>query len=142
MPAGPSVIDMIANAALYYGAVHMLARQGVEPALPFEEARANFYAAAKHGLGAEIAWLDGTRRPVRQVIAELIPLAREGLARQNVSDDLIDRYLGVIAARNSSGRDGASWQLAHFAKRGDPFELTADYLEHQRSGMPVHEWPG
>ncbi|HVU82452.1 MAG TPA: glutamate-cysteine ligase family protein, partial [Rhodanobacteraceae bacterium] len=27
MPAGPSVIDMIANAALYYGAVHMLARQ-------------------------------------------------------------------------------------------------------------------
>jgi len=20
------------------------------------------------------------------------------------------------------------------------FRLTADYLEHQRSGMPVHEW--
>jgi hypothetical protein len=142
MPAGPSVIDMIANAAFYYGAVHMLARRCAAPSLPFEGARANFYAAAKHGLGAEIAWLDGARRPVREVIAELIPLAREGLARQGVSEELIERYLNVIEARNASGRNGAAWQLAHFAKRGDPFELTADYLEHQRSGMPVHEWPG
>jgi hypothetical protein len=31
MPAGPSIIDMIANAAFYYGAVRMLARQTVAP---------------------------------------------------------------------------------------------------------------
>jgi hypothetical protein len=78
---------------------------------------------------------------VREVIAELIPLAREGLARQGVSEQLVERYLNVIEARNASGRNGAAWQLGHYARRSDVFELTADYLEHQRSGMPVHEWP-
>jgi hypothetical protein len=141
MPAGPSVIDMIANAALYYGTVHMLAESCRAPGLPFEAARSNFYAAAKHGLGAETNWLDGSRRPVREVIAELIPLAREGLAAQGVPVELIDRYLDVIESRNASGMNGAAWQLAHFRRHNDLFRLTADYLEHQRSGMPVHEWP-
>jgi len=141
MPAGPSVIDMIANAAFYYGATFMLAERCRTPELPFETARENFYAAAKHGIGAEITWLDGKRRPVREVIAELLPLAREGLAAQGVSQDAIDRYIDVIASRNASGQNGAAWQLAHFARHGDLFRLTADYLEHQRSGMPVHEWP-
>jgi hypothetical protein len=141
MPAGPSVIDMIANAALYYGATFMLEEACRAPELPFEAARRNFYAAAKYGLGAEIDWLDGRRRPVREVIAELVVQAREGLARHGVSLEVIDRYLDVIVGRNASGRNGAAWQLAHFARSGDLFELTADYLEHQRSGMPVHEWP-
>ncbi len=143
MPSGPSVIDMIANAAFYYGAVHMLAKRCAAPEerLPFEDARTNFYACAKHGMGAEIAWFDGTRRPVRDVLMELVLLAEEGLKEQGVSEELIERYLDVISLRIASGRNGAAWQLAHYAKYGDVFRLTADYLEHQRSGMPVHEWP-
>ncbi|MDE8651541.1 hypothetical protein [Novosphingobium album (ex Liu et al. 2023)] len=143
MPAGPSVIDMIANAAFYYGAVHMLAqvsRPGRE-GLSFASARANFYTAAKHGLDAQVIWLDGRIQPVRDVLAELLPLAREGLARQGVTAGLIDRYLDVIGLRLASGRTGAAWQLAHHARHGDLFRLTAEYLEHQRSGMAVHEWP-
>lgn len=143
MPAGPSVIDMMANAALYYGAAHMLAEQlpDAEAALPFAKAQENFYAAAKLGLDAEIVWLDGRTHAVRDVIAELIPIAREGLHRQGVSEELAGRYLDVIALRLASGRNGATWQLAHHARHRDLFRLTADYLEHQRSGMPVHEWP-
>ena len=34
MPAGPSIIDMIANAAFYFGAVRMLARQDLPPESP------------------------------------------------------------------------------------------------------------
>ncbi len=138
MPAGPSVIDMFANAAFYYGAVHALAQRPA--ALPLDVVRANFYAAARNGLNAEIAWAGEARRPVRDVLGGLLPLARQGLEQLGTDSALIDRNLGVIEQRIASGRNGATWQLAHHARHGDLFRLTADYLEHQRSGMPVHEW--
>lgn len=138
LPAGPSVIDMLANAAFFYGTVHMLAAR--PQSLPFAAAEANFYAAARHGIGAELEWPGGDRRPARQVLAQLLPLARQGLEQLGTASAAIDRYLGVIEQRIATGRNGASWQLAHFARCQDPFALTADYLEHQRSGAPVHEW--
>ena len=144
LPAGPSVLDMMANAALYFGAVHMLARdfEDFEGALPFALARENFYEAARHGLDAKIHW-PGKRgkRPVRDVVSELIPLAAKGLAAQEMDDDLTDHYLDVISSRLSSGRNGAQWQLAHFGRHGDLHKLTAAYVENQRTGRPVHEWP-
>lgn len=144
LPAGASVLDMMANAALYFGAVHMLARRldDAEEALPFELARANFYDAARRGLDAEIHWLGGPgKRPIRDVLKELVLLAGEGLAAQGVDDDLIDHYLDIISCRLASGRNGAEWQLAHFARYRDLHKLTAAYVENQRTGRPVHEWP-
>ncbi len=138
MPAGPTVRDMFANAAFFYGAAQQLAKAA--PELPFAAARANFYAAARLGMGAEIEWPQGERRPARQVLARLLPIARRGLEELGVSAEAIDRYLDVIEQRLASGRNGAAWQLAHHARHGDLQRLTADYLEHQRSGMPVHEW--
>ena len=142
MPAGPSLIDMVANAAFAYGALFALAEEGGDVAarLPFARARGNFYAAARHGLMAEQAWLDGQMLPARAVLAAMVPAAREGLLRQGVARDLVDRYLDVIEVRLASGQNGAEWQLAHYRRHGDLFGLTADYLENQRSGMPVHEW--
>ncbi|WFL76269.1 glutamate-cysteine ligase family protein [Altererythrobacter arenosus] len=144
MPAGPSVLDMMANAAFYFGTVHELASfaPAAKAELPFDKARANFYAAARHGLGAEIDWFGRKgRRPVREVIKELLPMAERGLRAQGMAEELIDKYLSVIALRVACGRNGASWQLAHFERYGDVHRLTADYLSHQRSGLPVHEWP-
>ncbi|HLO20526.1 MAG TPA: hypothetical protein VK192_08530 [Sphingomicrobium sp.] len=143
LPAGPSVVDMIANAALYFGAVHMIARKldDVEADLPFALARENFYEAARRGLGAEIHWLGGLgKRPIRDVLSELVPLAAEGLAEQGMDDDLIDHYLDIISCRLAAGRNGAEWQLAHFDRYGDLHKLTAAYVENQRTGRPVHEW--
>ncbi|HEX5355993.1 MAG TPA: glutamate-cysteine ligase family protein [Aquabacterium sp.] len=143
MPAGPSVIDMIANAAFYYGVVHMLASAAVPPenALPFATTRANFYRAAQEGLDAPLTWLDGRTRSAADILIDLLPMAREGLKDQGIDARDIDRYLDVLAVRLRTRRNGAAWQLAHHAQHGDLFKLTADYLEHQRSGMPVHEWP-
>lgn len=138
MPAGPSVIDMLANAAFFYGAVHMLAAR--PQALAFAVARDNFYRAARFGIDAELDWPGGERRSARQVLAQLMPLARQGLEQLGTAAASIDRYLDVIEQRIAAGRNGASWQLAHFARCRDPYRLTADYLEHQRSGAPVHEW--
>ncbi len=143
MPAGPSLIDMIANAAFYYGAVHMLATAATPPeaTLPFEQARDNFYRAAREGLDAPLHGLDGHTRCAADILLDLLPLAREGLQQQGLAAPDIDRYLDVLAVRLRTRRNGAAWQLAHHARHGDLFKLTADYVANQRSGMPVHEWP-
>ena len=144
LPAGPSVLDMMANAALYFGAVHMLASKldEAESELPFALARENFYEAARRGLDAEIHWPNEPgKRPIPDILKELVALAAEGLATQGMDDDLIDYYLGVISSRLTSRRNGAEWQLAHFDRHGDLHKLTAAYVENQRTGRPVHEWP-
>lgn len=144
MPAGPSIVDMIANAAVYVGAARFLAGLRVPPEadLSFPQARENFYRAAREGLNARIVWLDGKETEVRALLLdELLHMAREGLVLLGVDTEDIDRYLDIAVARVRGGQNGAAWQRAHLAAHaGDFFRLTADYLEHQRSGMPVHEW--
>ncbi|OGU22068.1 MAG: glutamate--cysteine ligase [Hydrogenophilales bacterium RIFOXYD1_FULL_62_11] len=144
LPSGPTVLDMMANAALYFGLVHALARQPVaaEAGLPFADTRTNFYAAARHGLQAELTWLDGRRYPVREFILETaLPLARQGLRDFGLPDAETEHYLGVVEARMRSGQTGSAWQLQRLAKvGGDIHRMMDDYLVNQRSGAPVHEW--
>ncbi|MFN3544110.1 MAG: glutamate--cysteine ligase [Thiobacillus sp.] len=144
MPSGPSVLDMVANAALYYGLVHGLVREAraLETDLPFAAARANFYAAARHGLQAELAWLDGSRHPARMLLFDVVlPLARRGLRDFGLDEGEAEHYLGIVEARVRSGRTGAAWQLARLAEvGGDVHRMMDDYLENQRGGAPVHEW--
>ncbi|WP_291993183.1 glutamate-cysteine ligase family protein [Candidatus Accumulibacter sp. ACC003] len=144
MPAGPSVIDMMANAAFYYGAVRMLARQAIAPEaqLPFAVACDNFYRAARYGLEAQLQWSNGRRENVAELLLrELLPLAREGLVELGLASADIERYVEVLSERLRSRQNGAAWQLAHYAKYQDFFRLTADYLDHQSRLTPVHEWP-
>jgi hypothetical protein len=58
LPAGPTVIDMLANAAFLIGLSLWLASQ--DPhwtyAVPFERADHGFYRAAQHGLSAQLSW--------------------------------------------------------------------------------------
>lgn len=144
MPAGPSLIDMMANAAFYYGAVHFLAglHEAPEQQLAFGQARSNFYFAARHGLSAQQMWLDGGQRSAAVLLLdELIPMAHEGLRWLGVAEPDANRLLGVVEARVRSGQNGAVWQRRHAARHGNDWQrLVADYLEFQRSGMPVHEW--
>lgn len=144
LPSGPSVLDMVANAAFYYGLVHALARrdEAVVRDLDFAGTRSNFYAAARHGLDADLLWLDGRRHPARMLILETcLPLARQGLRAFGLSDAEIEHYLGVVEARTHSGQTGAQWQLRQLgATKGDVQRMMNDYLENQRSGAPVHEW--
>ena len=144
LPSGPTVLDMVANAALYFGLVHALARQphAVESDLPFAAARGNFYAAARRGLQAELTWLDGRRCAARDLVLDTaLPLAREGLQDFGLPDAEIERYLDVVEARVRSGQTGSAWQLQRLAQvKGDVHRMMDDYLENQRSGAPVHEW--
>jgi hypothetical protein len=145
LPSGPSVLDMISNAALYFGLAHHFAGCEVAPEsrLPFERARENFYRAARDGLVSQLEWLDGIKIESRALLLdELLPAARNGLSGLGLEPGEIDRYLGVIEARVRSGQTGAAWLRRRLsACGGDLAELTAAYLAHQRTGVPAHEWP-
>jgi hypothetical protein len=144
LPAGPTVVDCISNAALFFGLVRALAdaRDAVVDRLPFTAARDNFYLAARHGLDAELTWFDGRSGPAVELFeAELLPAARRGLELLEVDYADRDDYLGVAEARVRSGRTGCDWQRAWVARHGDDMRgLALAYLAEQDRGRPVHEW--
>src|SRR5882757_671027 len=115
LPAGPTVIDMLANAAFYYGMLRSLSEE--DPPLwtrmSFAAARANFLAAAQHGMDARLHWPGlGEVSPPELVLGTLLPMAHEGLRRWGVDTEVRDRFLGVIEGRAKTGRNGARWQVS------------------------------
>jgi len=144
VPAGPSITDTFANAALFFGLVYMIGRNepAAESRIEFTTVRENFYTAARLGLRARIVWLDGKRLSIRTLLRDhLIPLAREGLAQLGLDRAQADHYLQIVDRRVATNRNGAAWQRAYVAKHhADMQELTLAYMERQHSGAPVHEW--
>ena len=138
LPAGPTIPDMMANAAFFYGLAKQLQDR---PLMPFAAARENFYRAAKSGLNAELLWEGRTHLATALILDKLLPLAEAGLSSLQVDADDIERYLGIIADRAESAQTGARWQIDHVREYGNTMEeLTRDYLERQRTAAPVHEW--
>jgi len=144
LPGGPSVLDMVANTAFFFGLTVALGEQETPPEtrLSFGAARANFYRAAREGMAARMHWFRHDR-PARDLFeAELLPRARSGLAALDVEPRLAERYLQVIAARVETGLSGAGWQRAWVRRHGrDLPAMLAAYIRNQRSGAPVAEWP-
>jgi len=144
VPAGPSVADSIANAALFYGLVTALAHDECPPEslISFVTARENFYKAARLGMRASIAWLDGRTVPLKELfLGELLPLARKGLERMDICLDDINENLEIIEGRVRSGMNGAGWQRAYVEKHNASMsQLISAYLERQKSASPVHQW--
>jgi gamma-glutamyl:cysteine ligase YbdK (ATP-grasp superfamily) len=144
VPAGPSVHDVIANAAFYFGLVAGMAERYETPEddMGFIRARSNFYNAARQGLQAEFFWFNWTTCSAQDLIREqLLTLAREGLICLGIESASIDYWLGIIQQRVVRGINGATWQRLWVARHGSDFTaLMEAYLEQQESGKPVHEW--
>jgi gamma-glutamyl:cysteine ligase YbdK (ATP-grasp superfamily) len=144
VPGGPTVVDVIANAAFFFGITQalMTAEDPPEKQLPFATARDNFYATAQHGLDAHIDWFGEKRCGVRGLILdELLPMAQRGLEALEIDKVDIDRYLGIIRMRVETARNGTAWQRAYVALHGRDFAaMTNAYRQRQESGRPVHEW--
>jgi gamma-glutamyl:cysteine ligase YbdK (ATP-grasp superfamily) len=155
LPAGPTVTDMVANAAFLLGLTLALAPDAEEwtRQLLFARAHANFYDAARLGLEAELEWpgADGgtERMAVAELVRRLLPEARRGLVEARVDAEEADRLLGVIGDRVDAGQTGAVWQRRTLAlleeKQAGRDEALAEllerYLELQAGGEPVHTWP-
>ena len=150
LPAGPSVVDEVANAAFWVGLMEGFseAYDDVTRWLEFDDVHSNFVAVAFSGHETEVTWIKGQKLPVAELIEkELLPLAEAGLKKCQVAADDIDRYLGVIAERNRTRQTGSSWILKSFSKIGKEVmsderatTLTSAMIKRQRSGKPVHTW--
>jgi CBS domain-containing protein len=150
LPAGPSVADEIANAALFYGLMLQLAEEipDVTRVMEFDDARENFVAAARYGLNARLRWL-GQRvwGADELLLQELLPRARRGLERCEIDRDDVERSLGVLEERLRTRRTGAQWMLDSLEGMGGSSRadesyraLTAAMLANQEQGLPVARW--
>lgn len=156
LPAGPTLDDMLANAAFLLGAMFALAprMRQLSAALPFALARQNFFLAARHGLEAELWWPSETggapvQRSAREILLSLLDEAERALLEAGVDPTECCRYLSVFAARVESGQTGAVWQskLLHALQQAGRSldaalaELLERYIEASGSERPVHLWP-
>ena len=146
IPAGPSTLDVIANAAFYYGAVIALSKleQPIESQIPHSTARDNFYAAARLGLKSVQRWVGNKEINARDLILEqLLPLAEQGLNEIGIAEEDSKKYLDIIYHRVKTGQTGAVWQRKFVEKYGGNMEqLTRAYIKNQNSGAAVHDWHG
>ncbi|MFI6596439.1 glutamate--cysteine ligase [Nonomuraea sp. NPDC050536] len=148
LPAGPSVLDISANAAFYYGLMRVLpnAERPLWSRMSFAAAEENLNNAARHGLDARLYWPGVGEVPAAElVLRRLLPLAAEGLSSWGVDRAVADRLLGVIEGRCLTGRTGATWQAdrvhAHGGDRHEALRaMTLDYIERMHSNEPVHTW--
>jgi hypothetical protein len=151
LPAGPTVVDVLANAAFYYGVVRMLATEDrpIWTKMSFDAARANFTEGARRGADAVFYWPGLGSVPWDELILRrLLPLAEEGLTLWGVSQAVRNRYLSIVEERCKRRVNGASWQVAavrRFEERGmDRWQALAAMLKLYAQGMhanePVHTW--
>ena len=151
LPAGPTVVDMMANAAFYYGLLRTISEEDrpLWTKMSFAAAHDNFVEAARNGMSARLYWPGlGEVTPDELVLRQLLPMADEGLRRWKVAADVRDRYLGVIEGRAKTGRNGAVWQVETVTKLEDRgmdrttalAEMLRQYCDLMHSNEPVHTW--
>lgn len=142
--SGPSMQDNIANIAFFYGLVHYYATiaDAPENTLGFSQSRDNFYTAAQHGINAQVVWTEQQRTRLQKlVLDQLLVEAEAGLHKLGIDGKDIHHNLRIIEKRVHSGQTGSQWQQ-QFAKLhgNDMLKLTKQYLQNQRSNLPVHRW--
>ncbi len=154
LPAGPTVVDILANGAFYYGVLRVLAEQD-RPAwsqMSFAAAADNFNAGARMGIDSTLYWPGVGEVPATElVLRHLLPLAYQGLAVWGVDSTISDRLLGIVERRCITHQNGAEWQARTFHRIDDekqPLdrqdslrEMLARYVEYMHSNEPVHTWP-
>jgi CBS domain-containing protein/gamma-glutamylcysteine synthetase len=150
MPAGPSTLDEVANAAFWCGLMTELGarEEDITRRIDFDQAGANFYTAAREGLGAHFVWLDGEDISARNLVLDrLLPVAEAGLRRAQIADGDVKKYLSVVEERVRTVRTGARWLFSSWNSlrdRATPGEranaLVAATVQRQQTGRPVSDW--
>ena len=150
IPAGPTVIDEVANAAFWLGTMIGMADKvnDIRDHISWADVRDNFGKAARFGIDSNFTWFKDKKMGACELVRkELLPLARVGLKKMKVDTKDINRYLGVIEARAKLHMNGARWQLRAFTKLKEQTNqdealvcLTGAIIENQKKEIPVHKW--
>lgn len=145
VPAGPTCVDCVANLTVFTGMLRALSDSNPPAAeqLPFEQTKANFYAAARDGLNATFDWVNGTKVNARDLLLkELIPASRDALLDASIPAEDVDQFVNIVTERVESRQTGAQWQRDWIKAHGRDFAgLTRRYADLQSTEQPVHEWP-
>jgi hypothetical protein len=154
LPAGPTIADVMANGALYFGLLRVLAYEDrpVWSQMSFAAAEENFEEAARRGIAAQLYWPGAGTVPVTElVLRRLLPMAYDGLRAWGVDQEVADRLLGIIERRCITHRNGAEWQAETFhhideqsrpADRRDALRgMLGRYAELMHTNEPVADWP-
>lgn len=149
LPAGPSVLDEMANFAFWVGLMKGMpeAYANLKDTLDFRVAKANFVRAAHTGMATSLEWEGQLWSAPKLVLEKLLPIAEAGLTGSGISSDAIDTYLGVIHDRCVRQRSGSRWMVQNFQHlrkaygRGMASSLiTEAMVDQQAGGLPVHFW--
>ena len=154
LPAGPTTLDMAANAAFLLGLTLAVSDDTATwtRLLAFEQARANFVAAARDGLDATMLSpfdRSGVQHVgARELALRLLEPARDALCSRHVEDDDVDHLFELLDERITTGRTGATWQRAavdalepRLGRERALVAMTERYVDAMSTGAPVHTWP-
>lgn len=155
LPAGPTVVDMVANAAFQIGLALSLAPEiaAWRERLRFEDVHQDFYRAARDGLAAHLAWpaepgASGRSVSAQPLLESLLERAQQGLDAALVDREDSTRWLRVFEQRVRTGQTGSAWQrraLAAAERTRPRSEALAHVFRHYRvhseRGEPVASWP-
>lgn len=150
-PAGPTIVDQMANTAFWLGAMIGLQDEykDITKELSYEDVRDNFGKAARFGIDSKFTWRNDLKINAKELILkELLPLSREGLKSMNIKKSEISQYLDIIEARAERHMTGARWQLRSYTQLAKEANnnhealtiLTESMYAQQQKNEPVHTW--
>lgn len=149
-PSGPTVVDEVANAAFWLGLLNGFEDEydDITKEMDFDDARMNFFAAAKLGLDTKFNWTNDRKMTAVDLIKdELLPIAKNGLHKADINSSDIDTYLSVIEERVNTAQTGSYWALKSYGnliKEGNREQtlsaITNAMIKNQKKGEPVHKW--
>ncbi|MCB0334361.1 MAG: hypothetical protein KDD55_12725, partial [Bdellovibrionales bacterium] len=155
LPAGPTTLDMAANAAFFYGLAYGFQGEQLKPqdVLQFEDVKANFYHSARLGLDAALTWYDLEGEKItlsaKELALQLLDTADKGLAQLGILKAERDFYLrGILRKRIETESTGAHWMirsLDSLERKGVSIEEAIQTIadEMQRNQItPSSEWKG
>ena len=158
LPAGPSAVDMAANATLAVGLAEGLLEEveSLITALPHSLLIQNLVAAARDGMEARLLWPAArTRRleerPLVDILSDLLPAASEGLGAAKIDTEEASRGLRNVERRLDRRVSGASWQIGEVGRREAANkggtrqkavrEMFDRYCDLALANEPVADWP-
>ncbi|MFC7096177.1 hypothetical protein [Halobaculum marinum] len=147
IPAQPTVRDSVAFLAAFAGLMESLPKRRHPVAdLDWETAEANFYAAVRDGIGADLSWVttDGAETTDRaELFDDLLSHAEAGLEDAGVPEVEAESYLKPLRWRAAHGTTPASWKRRRVRERladGDDLAdaingMQRTYIERQRDTL-------
>lgn len=148
LPAGPSVIDQMANFAFWVGLIIGKPKEynNIHQKMDFKDVKNNFIKAAQHGANTVMCWMNENVELKELINKTLLPIAHQGLKDAGIPNEEINQYLQIIEKRVKS-HTGSEWMIKNYRSLKKTYKqddallaLTQTIYQNQLKKVPVHSW--